>query len=117
MQLTPQITFKGLDHSDAVAAKVIEKIAHLEKFYNRIMSCRVVVEQSGKHHRKDNLFHVRVDLKLPGGELVVARSPSLHKSHKDVYVAIRDAFKSTQRELQDYVGIHFANKPRIVNRS
>jgi cold shock CspA family protein len=39
---------------------------------------------------------------VPGGELVVARSPSAHAAHEDVLVAIRDAFDAARRELMDY---------------
>jgi cold shock CspA family protein len=49
------------------------------------------------------LFRVRVDLKVPGGEIVVGRDPEAHHTHEDVYVAIRDAFDATRRLLEDHV--------------
>ncbi len=101
-------------------ARVREEVSKLETFYQGIMRCRVVVELPHKHHRKGDLYHVRIDLTVPGAELVVKREPSLHATlrqsdsekesksyeahaaHKDVFVVIRDAFKEARRQLQDY---------------
>jgi cold shock CspA family protein len=66
------------------------------------MSCRVVVEAQHQHHHKGNLYHVRVDITVPGHELVVSRDPKDHQAHQDVYVAIRDAFDAARRQLEDY---------------
>ena len=88
--------------SEAIESKIREKTAKLESFYERIMSCRVVVEAPHRRHRKGKLYHVRIDMTAPGGEIVINREPSRHASHKDVYVAIRDAFDAARRKLQDF---------------
>jgi hypothetical protein len=44
---------------------------------------------------------VRIDLTVPGAELVVSRDPELDHGHEDVYVAIRDAFDAARRQLAD----------------
>lgn len=102
MLLPLQITLRNMEHSDALEAKIRERAAGLDKFYDRIMSCRVVVEQHHRHHHQGNLYHVRVDLTVPGGELVVRREPDAHHTHEDAYVAVRDAFDAARRELEDY---------------
>jgi cold shock CspA family protein/ribosome-associated translation inhibitor RaiA len=120
MTLPEQITFRNMKPSEAVEARVREEVSKLETFYRGIMRCRVVVELPHKHHRKGELYHVRIDLTVPGAELVVKREPSPHASlrqsdsekesksyeahaaHKDVFVVIRDAFKEARRQLQDY---------------
>jgi ribosomal subunit interface protein len=103
MQLPVQITFRHMDPSDAVAAQIRERTAELERFFDRIVSCRVVVECRHPRRRQGNLFRVRVDLKVPGSEIVVGRDPEAHHAHEDVYVAIRDAFDATRRLLEDHV--------------
>lgn len=103
MQLPLQISFRGIAHSDAVEASIQERAGRLEQFYGRITSCRVIVETPHKHHHKGNLFHVRIDLRVPGAEMVVGRDPAAHHAHEDVFVAIRDAFDAAQRQLEDYV--------------
>ena len=42
--------------------------AKLEEFFSRITSCRVVVEAPHRHHKSGELFHVRIDLGVPGHE-------------------------------------------------
>lgn len=102
MQLPLQITFRDMEPSAAVEAKIRARAADLDQYYDRIMSCRVVVEAPHRRHHQGKLFHVRIDLTVPGGELAVTREPSHHQAHEDVYVAIRDAFNAAQRRLADY---------------
>lgn len=103
MQLPLQITFRNMKSSESIEARIREQAERLDRFYDRIMGCRVVVEAHHRHHHKGNLYHVRIDLTVPGSELVVNREPAQHKAHKDLYVAIRDAFNAVQRQLEDYV--------------
>jgi cold shock CspA family protein len=100
--MEPQITFRDMPPSASVEARVREQVAELEQFYNRIMSCRVVIETPHRHHRQGRLYGVRIDLSVPGRELVVGREPSQHHAHEDVYVAIRDAFDAARRQLEDH---------------
>jgi len=102
MQLPLQITFRNLDRSPAIEADIEEKANKLDQFFEHIMRCRVVVEADHKHHQKGNLYHVRIDITVPGHELVVKRDPKEHQAHEDVYVAIRDAFDAAKRQLEDY---------------
>lgn len=104
MQLPLQITFRDMEPSEAVEANIRERATRLERFYNHIMSCRVVVESPHAHHQKGRLFQVHIDVTVPDGELAVNHGHH-HKdhSHEDVYVAIRDAFAALRRQLEDYV--------------
>ncbi len=95
MQLPLQITLHGLEHSDALEQAIRSKAAKLEQIHSGIISCRVVVEPAGRHRHQGNAIAVRVDLKLPGHEIAVT-----HHQHEDVYVALRNAFISTRRELR-----------------
>lgn len=121
MELPIQITYRNMEPSPAVTARVEAEAAKLDKFFDRITSCRVVVEAPHRHHKWGELFHVRIELSVPGAELVVSHEPTphsalshddeaalqkhfeIHPEHKDVYVAIRDAFGSARRQLQDHV--------------
>jgi len=103
MKLPLQVVFRDMGTSDAIEAAVRKRAEKLERFYEYIMSCRVVVEMHHRHHHQGNLYHVRVDLKVPGEEIVASREPAGHHAHEDVYVAIRDAFDAVLRRLEDYV--------------
>jgi cold shock CspA family protein len=95
-------------------------------------------------NRGGKAYSVRVDLTVPGAELVINRAPkrleatrvshglepekdfaevhepSKHAAHEDVYVAIRDAFNAAARKLQDYArrrrGKVKAHEPEAIAR-
>ena len=91
-----QITVLNLPHSAALEARARKMADKLEKFHPRIVSCRVGIEELRRHRSRGRLFHVRVDLRIPGKEIV-----SNHRHDKDPYVALRDAFLSLRRQLED----------------
>jgi ribosomal subunit interface protein len=97
MKTPLQITFRDFERSDALETHIREKAEKLETYFEPIMSCRVVVEMPHQHKNQGKLFNVRIDIGVPGSEIVVNR----HK-HEDVYVALRDAFDAARRQLEDY---------------
>jgi len=103
MQIPLEISFRNMDPSPAVEARIREKAAKLERFHDRIIGCTVVVEAPHKHHHKGKLYSVHIDISLPGKDLVVDRAKPLHHSHEDVYVALRDAFNAAVRQLEDHM--------------
>jgi len=102
MQQPLEITFRDIPRSEALEANIREKAGKLDQFYEKIMACHVIVERPHGHHHHGQLYHVRIDLTVPGGELVIKRDPKEHHAHEDPYVAVRDAFKAARRKLQDY---------------
>jgi len=129
MNIPLKITFRNMPPSKAIEDNVREKAAKLDSFFDRIMSCRVIVEAPHRHHHKGKAYEVRIDLTVPGAELVINRAPkrlaaaklelasdekalaeshepSKHAAHEDVYVAIRDAFNAAGRKLQYYARRH-----------
>jgi ribosomal subunit interface protein len=103
MQRPLEIRFHQMASSPAIEARIREKAAELERFFDRITGCRVIVEREHRHHHKGNLFRVRVEIDAPGKELAVTHSGPLDHAHEDVYVAIRDAFNAAVRRLEDHV--------------
>lgn len=98
MKLPVQITFHGMLASDAVEAAVRDKAAHLERFSTGIIACRVAIDLLQRHRHQGRPFGVRIDLTIPGRQLVVNRV-----EHEDVYVALREAFDDMKRQLEDAV--------------
>jgi cold shock CspA family protein len=103
MKLMPQITFHGVEPSPAVEAKALEYAGRLDRFADRIMGCRVDIEQISQHHHQGRLYRVRIDLTVPGGEILINRDPGMDHRHEDVYVALHDAFDAARRRLEDHV--------------
>ena len=97
MQTPLQITIRDVEHSEALETRIRDKAAKLEEFFDRIVSCRVVVEMPHKHHHQGKQFNVRIDIGVPGNEIVVNRDHD-----EDVYVALRDAFDAAKRQIEDY---------------
>lgn len=115
-----QITFKNLKPSESIEKYIRAKAAKLESFYAQLIGCHVAIEVPHRHHTKGSPFHIRIDLTVPGGEIVVKREPTssararqsgereikkhaeLNMPHKDFRVTINDAFKAAGRRLQDY---------------
>jgi len=94
MPVLLQVTLRGIPHSDAVEAAIRRKVAGLERVYARITAVRATVEAPHHHHHQGNLFTVKLDVTLLGGEIVVNRDHA-----EDVYVALRDAFQAARRQL------------------
>jgi ribosome-associated translation inhibitor RaiA/cold shock CspA family protein len=102
MQVPVEITFRGLQRSDAVEAEIRRHVDALERYCDRITSCHVTLTLPHHHARQGRLFEVMIRLEVPRRELVVHRHPEAHHAHEDAHVAIRDAFKAMRRQLEDY---------------
>jgi len=103
MQMPLQISFDGMEPSPALEARIREKAAKLERFYDRIVGCSVVVVAPHRHHHKGKLYSVRIDLSVPGHDIHVGRAGPETHAHEDVYVALRDSFNAAGRLLEDHV--------------
>lgn len=104
MKFSLQVSFHNMEHSDVIEQRVIEEAAKLDEFCDHIMSCRVVIDIPHRHHQHGNLYQVRIDITARGEEIAVVHEPAEHlPSYKDVNVAIRDAFDSAARQIEDYV--------------
>lgn len=103
MQRPLQVTFKGLPVIDGVEALCEAEAAKLERYANHVIGCSVVVAAPQHRHVHGNLFEVRVTLSIPGHELVVSRVPPEHTSNERVDLALREAFDTMRRRLEDAV--------------
>ncbi|MCC6468912.1 MAG: HPF/RaiA family ribosome-associated protein [Alphaproteobacteria bacterium] len=97
-----EIIFRNAERSDAVESAVRERAEGLARLHDRLQHCRVVIEMTHRRMPKGREYRARIDLKLPGKNLVVGRASAAAQSHPDVYVAIRHAFDAAQRRLQDF---------------
>ena len=105
MQIPLQISFHGMEPSPAIEARIREKAAKLERFHDRIVGCKVVIEAPHRHHHKGKLYNVRIDISVPGKDVFVGHTGPQNHAHEDINVAIRDAFNAADRLLEDHVRI------------
>jgi len=116
MQVPLQITFRHMEPSSAVEARIRERCHKLEQFAEHVTSCRITIEAPHKHHHKGGLYQVTIDITLPREKRMASRHLDQHHEHEDVYVAIRDAFDAARRQLEDYVRRQRADiKPQASN--
>lgn len=114
-----QIAFLHAEPTPYIEDLIRAEAAKLQRYYPRLVGCRVTAER-GTGRETGNLWHIRVELSVPGSEIVVQSEPSLGGSARQTkqaairksmevrrerqlaHRAIRDAFKAARRQLQDF---------------
>ena len=111
-----EIHFVDSEPSPATRFLIEENLARLAHFYDRITHARVQVRIPHKHGGV-RMFHIHMQLDVPGRRLVVTREPEVDDKHAEIHIAIRDAFTKLLRQLEDFVahrknhkGLGVANK-------
>jgi len=107
-----KVSFRHVTPSDVVADSVRERARRLCRVSSHIMRCDVMVEASSRRAKKGWLYHVRVRVTVPGGDVVVGRDPAKAAAHEDVLVAVRDAFDATRRRLRNQTRRRGRQTPR-----
>ena len=93
------ISFPDFEPSAAVSTDIQHYMSRLEKYSDRIVSCHVTVRAPQKKSRT-HIYHIHVQLLLPGEEIVVTREPEKNYDHSNIHLAVRDAFKAVENQLR-----------------
>jgi ribosome-associated translation inhibitor RaiA len=101
MAIPLDITFRAMDSSPAASAAIREWVDRLERCYDRIERCEVIVEKPHRSQRHGNPFEVHVHLAVPEHAIDISRGGD--PAHADVYLAINDAFRAARRRLLDRI--------------
>jgi ribosome-associated translation inhibitor RaiA len=105
MQVPLEIAFHHIERSEQAENEIRTRVADLEKIYERLVSCRVRIDQRAKDVTGTIPPVVRIELGIPGhGEIVVSHEPDhlLRKyKHPDLRSAINEAFRKAERQLLD----------------
>jgi cold shock CspA family protein/ribosome-associated translation inhibitor RaiA len=100
-----EITFHGIQSSPAVEDMIRDHVAKLERRFDHLVGCRVSVELLHRQHRTGNVFDIHIEMKVPGGELVVSRAPHRPRekfAEPDLRACLHESFKAAERQLLDY---------------
>lgn len=103
MQTQPTVSFDGVAVDDAVRDAALGHVDKLESFCRDIIGCHVVLSQPHRHPRRGRLWSVRIDLVVPGVDIIVNRTHCRDQAHEDPLVALRDAFRAAERRLEEHV--------------
>lgn len=106
MQIPVEIAFHNIQHSDWAEQAIREKIARLEKLFDRLVTCRVRVEKRANNANNSIPPVVRIEIGVPGHkDLIVSHEPE-HLQQKfsdpDMRIAINEAFRIAERQLLDF---------------
>lgn len=107
MEKPLQIAFKDLDSSAYLESLIRERVSRLERFHNRIVGCRVVVEIPHRSPRSAKQpIGVAVEVEVPGRNVIVAKDEeNRHDAKNDQTAVINRVFDAVQRQLEDAVEI------------
>lgn len=103
--LTPlEISFHGLERSEAVEARIREKFARIEKHFDRITHGRVAIESPRRRAPLPKLFHVKIEIGIPGHKaIIVNHEPTDEHAAGDIVMALKEAFAAATRQVDDVV--------------
>ena len=100
MPIDLQTTYRDFPPPLLAQKRIRNRVEKLDRLFPRIISCHVVVEESHRSHHKGKLFSVRMNVTIPGGEIVATRDHHDKRDHEDFYAAMRDAFDALERQLR-----------------
>src|SRR5579872_371241 len=101
--MTPSITYRGLDRTEAIDAYVCRRAEKLDKPGATVRSCRVVIDAPPKHTHHGGHYGVRIEVDSSAGAFVVDRPHGDDPNGQDLYAAIDAAFDRGVRRLHDEV--------------
>ena len=96
MQVPLELSTRRITLSPALEADLRKRATKLERHYDRITSCRIAVERPSNHHNEGGPYRVRLDITVPGSELIA------DKEAEDLNTAIRDAFDAAERQVEEF---------------
>jgi ribosome-associated translation inhibitor RaiA len=110
MQNPVEIVLRGIPQAGALERYIGEQARKLDLVCARLLSCHVVVEALHRPKQQGAQFSVRLNITLPGTEVVVNREHG-----EDVYIALRDAFEAANLQIEDHIRRQSNIQPRSRN--
>ena len=95
-----QIVFHNIEQSTSISDAVNKRISKLQRFCDRILTGRVVLDSPHNNHHKGKVYSVGLEIHTPSKEVRVNQEQHDNHAHEDLYVAIRDAFNAAERQLK-----------------
>ena len=102
MQVPLELSFHNLEPSEHLERRIRERVARLERFFDRIVSCHVTLSAPHRSQQHALAYHLRIEVRVPQKPLIVNRDPGPQGAHFDAYVLIRDSFDAMERMLEEH---------------
>ncbi|EDY21731.1 hypothetical protein CfE428DRAFT_0976 [Chthoniobacter flavus Ellin428] len=100
--------------SEAVTERVQKETEKLGKYFDRITSCSVVIEAPQKHHHHGEPFHVRIELGVPGKELVVTQKPTVRAILEQTRMGVRTRRRTSRHRTRTSMWPSATASPRCA---
>jgi ribosome-associated translation inhibitor RaiA len=105
MQAPLCLTFRHVEFSPALAARVRDLAERLDYLHGRIIRCEVLI-MAPADRCNGKALRVSVEITIPGGVINAKSAQAVQPQHSDVYVALDIAFDNVARQLQDEALTH-----------
>lgn len=108
MNIPLKLTLRHIPESDALEALVRERAEQLDARYE-LMRCDVKIDAPHKHAKSGRLFTVTLEVTVPGADIAVSNEPDV-----DPYVAVRHAFDTARRRIDNFMNRRRAKRQRAA---
>ncbi len=102
MHTRTEVHFKGIEKSEAIEARILEKVAKLEKYFDRLSRARVVIEAPHRNGQRPLAYQIKIELSIPNRKpIVISHERAVSQGNEELQLAIRDAFEAATRRVED----------------
>lgn len=113
MDTPVEIHFHGIEKSEAVEERVRWKVAKLARHFDRMTSCRVVLEAPHRSPAKAKAFQIKIEIGVPRQRaIVVSHEREGSHAQEELLLALRDAFEAALRKV-DGVATRISERGRL----
>ena len=106
MEVPIQLSMRDVpeERQEQIEDRVRQRASKLERFCDRIVSCRVAIDRPHKFETSGSPYRVRIELTVPPGhDLVVRKEPGDHDLHTELLTIVNGAFEAAERQLKELV--------------
>jgi cold shock CspA family protein len=101
MDVSPEIAFRDVTPSEHLKSAILERIDDLEEVHGRLVSCRVMVENTTPARTSGAVYRVHVEVGVPRHSVVVNREPAGNGPPREVDQVVHEAFDIARRRLRE----------------
>jgi cold shock CspA family protein len=98
-----QIICRDFPLTPSLRRTIRDGVGRLAGLYQRIVRAEVTISDPHRRRRKGHIYHVTILLEVPGPDLVVSRESEEDDSHESLQLALHDAFRAAERQLESQV--------------
>lgn len=100
MQIEPQVSFRNVRRNVSLDRIILDGIGKLEEVHGRITAVRMAVEDQRGPGTHDHLYRVRLEITVPGGDVIVKEAPA-GDPHPSLDQVLNQAFDTARRRLKE----------------